>query len=262
MKEAGGLKYEIVQDTEKDWFFVQRESQRLHTTFEWEQAMLSSIRDGNVERLDRILNSATRVPLMVGKLSTNSLRQAQYLGVVFISLACRACIQGGMLEMDAYNMSDRFIQRIDELSNANDAYDYIIKSMREITLEMRDFQTRRNYSQPIRACLEFIYKNLHSKITLDQLARVALLSEQHLSSLFKKEVGKNITPYILEQKINVAKDMLIQSSYSSKDIAHYLAFSSQSHFIACFKRYCGTTPRRYQKGSYEALAGLPFNTSE
>ena len=44
-----------------------------------------------------------------------------------------------------------------------------------------------------------------------------------------------------------AKNLLTYSNYSLTEIANYLAFSSQSHFIQIFQKYGGTTPRKYRE---------------
>ena len=94
-----------------------------------------------------------------------------------------------------------------------------------------------------------MFEHLHSRITLKELAKVSGLSTPYISVLFKKEVGENISSYLLRLKIKAAQDMLTNSKRSTKEIGFYLNFSSQSYFIRCFKEVTGVTPREYrQKG--------------
>jgi AraC-like DNA-binding protein len=88
---------------------------------------------------------------------------------------------------------------------------------------------------------------MHSKISLAELAKACCLSETYLSTLFKKEVGINISTYIMRQKIKTAQEMLLNTKLSAKDIGYYLNFSTQSYFINCFKRECGMTPRQFRR---------------
>ncbi len=238
---------QIVQGNEKDWLFEQRESQKVHTAYEWEHGLFCCIRDGDVDRLGRVLEYFSSNPVMVGKLSTNSLRQMQYLAVAFVTLATRYAIQGGMLEMDAYNRSDASILKVDQIETVEKVIEFIIGFLQTMTLEMYDLKNRKGCSKPIRNCLEYINQNLHGKISLEELSKVANLSPQYLSALFKKEMGENIKEFVIRQKINTAKYMLIHDGFSAKDVSNYLDFSSQSHFINCFKKHCGMTPFDYQR---------------
>ena len=238
---------EVVQEGNQDWLFEQRETQKQHTAYEWEKMLFSCLRDGNVDRLDQVITAFSSAPLMVGRLSSNDLRQAQYLAVAFMTLATRAAIEGGMYEMDAYNKSDLFIQTIDGLKDSKSVFEAVFKMVKDTTEEMRGLQFRRNYSKPVKDCLEYIYHHLHLKITLQELAKVACLSPQYLSFLFHKEVGSGVYCTILKLKVTSAKELLLQSDLSSQEISAYLNFSSQSHFISCFKREFGMTPRQFKE---------------
>lgn len=245
MKEIDQIKLHVVQESSGDWIFEQRENQKHHSPYEWEQIFFESIREGNLDRLDQMIRDLSKTQLFVGKLSSNDLRQAQYLAVAFITLATRSAIQGGMFEMDAYNKSDSFIQTIDSMHSSEEVLRLTLETMRKITAEMVSIRIRHNYHPAIKICLEYIYQNLHSKINLKILAGKCNLSKQYLSVLFRKEVGINLSTYILHEKIKAAKSMMVHSAMSVEEISNYLEFSSQSYFINCFKRECGMTPNAY-----------------
>ena len=94
--------------------------------------------------------------------------------------------------------------------------------------------------------MDYIYDNLHTGVTLEELTAVTGLSPSYLSRLFHKEVGTTISGYIARKKVNAAENMLKYSEYSFVDISNYLGFSSESHFIKVFKKYTGYTPKVYR----------------
>jgi AraC-like DNA-binding protein len=59
-------------------------------------------------------------------------------------------------------------------------------------------------------------------------------------------MGISLSKYIQDLKIEKAKNLLQYSDYSIVDIANYLSFSSQSHFIQVFQKKTGFTPHRYR----------------
>jgi AraC family transcriptional regulator len=246
------LNTEILPSGKIDSLFEERETQVHHTAYSWEKQFIGYIRDGNLPMVEYAFKIAIKDGLKVGKLSDSELRQAQYLGVVFVTMASRVAIESGMFEADAYNKSDAFIQRIDKETSPQVVLGLIQQSMRDWTKEIYEIRYRRNLTAPIRVCLDHIYNNMHSKISLADLAKVCCLSEPYLSTLFKKEVGANISTYILRQKIKAAQEMLLNTNRSTKDIGYFLNFSSQSYFINCFKRECGITPRQFRLKAYGA----------
>ena len=101
-------------------------------------------------------------------------------------------------------------------------------------------------SKPIVLCMDYIYSHIHYRITLKELAEYLDLSESYLSKLFRKEMGISVSNYILDLKIDKAKNLLQYSEYTTSDISNYLAFSSQSHFIQVFQKKTGLTPHKYR----------------
>ena len=73
---------------------------------------------------------------------------------------------------------------------------------------------------------------------------MAGLSEDYLSKLFKKHVGKTVRDYIMEQRLEAAKAML-RGKGDQKMIAYDLGFCSQTYFITCFRKAYGVTPHQY-----------------
>jgi len=240
---------EILPSGEENSLFDERETQMHHSPYQQEQLLIGYIRDGNLPMIERFINTPNQSGSRIGKLSDNELRQAQYLAVILTYQASRAAIQSGMFEADALNRSDAFIQKIDKETSPQAVIELIQEALRDWTKAVHEILIRQNFSSPIRACLEYMYEHLHSRITLDELASVSGFSVPYLSAIFKKEVGENISKYLLRLKIKTAQEMLLNTKHSTKDIGFYLNFCSQSYFIRCFKKITGITPREFrQKG--------------
>lgn len=182
----------------------------------------------------------------VGLLSHNPLRNMRYLFVSTAAYATNYAIQGGLDSETAYNTSDIFIQRMDEMSDINDIQTLKYEMVDYFTKAVAEVKKEKIYSIVVIQCIEYIDFHLHEKITLDALAEYLDRNPSYISTLFKKEIGKTLSAYILEQKINVAKQLLNNITYSYSDISKILAFSSQSYFIHIFKKQTGLTPKEYR----------------
>ncbi len=237
---------EILPDEKENMEFWERENQKSHTSYESEILLFSCIMHGDTQMLDRRLDDLLHDGIVTGKLSENSLRQMKYWAVSCITIATRYAIQGGLPEMEAYNLSDRFIRDIDMIDNENDILDYLVRASFTLTSKIKSIKTQHNYPSPIRKCVSFIDKNLHSKIALEELAEISGLSKDYLSQLFKKTTGITITEYIMKKRLNSAKQLL-DRNVSISDTAYALGFCSESYFISCFKKKYNITPKEYIK---------------
>lgn len=224
--------------------FAQRESGIVHTPYQAETAFFDCIEQGDVHLLQEKLQQYLQTGVVVGKLSDNALRQMQYWGVSAVTLAVRAAIKGGLEEMTAYNLSDSYIQSIDKMQSPDEIMSFLLVKAQELAERVFAVRGRLRYSPYVRRCMAAVERNLHTKITVSDLARELGITADYLSAVFKKETGAPLSRYILGRKLQEAKQML-KNGCSSDFIAYTLAFCSESYFISCFKREFGFTPRAY-----------------
>lgn len=92
----------------------------------------------------------------------------------------------------------------------------------------------------------WVEKHLNEKIKLESIAGDVYLSPSYLCRLYKKETGQNLQDYILERKIEKAKELL--SQYNVGTVSDLLGFNSHSYFIRVFRERTGYTPLQFQKG--------------
>ncbi len=179
-------------------------------------------------------------------LSDDPLQSLKYHLTVTAAMLARFCIEGGMECNRAYELSDIYIRKADRANSEAE----VARINRAMCLEYLKCmeQLRRDgiYSKPIVMSIDFIYSNLHRRITVAEVAQAVNLNASYFSKLFKQETGMAVSRYILLRKIETAKNLLRHSDYSSAEIADLLAFSSQSHFISRFRAECGVTPHAYR----------------
>lgn len=69
----------------------------------------------------------------------------------------------------------------------------------------------------------------------------------YLSNLFSSTEGITIEKYIINQKIEKVKELLIYDELSLNEISHLLNYSSVQHLSKQFKKVTGTTPSQFKK---------------
>lgn len=233
--------------------FLNREYNVSHLSYEREMTFFESIKNGRVEEAKRLYKPLNSDEL--GKLSDDSLRNIKYHLIITVAFITRYCIEGGMEMETAYNLSDIYIQNIDKCTNKEEINQLHKKLIEDYAKRMQIIQKTNQYPRTIMICLDYIYDNLHTKISLEQLAEVVGLTPTYLSKLFHKEVGLTVSNYIIKKRIEAAENMLKFSEYSCTEISGYLCFSSESHFIQVFKRFTGYTPKHYREQFFRTRWG-------
>lgn len=239
-----------------DSVFEKLEAGFAHNPYNHEQRECACIRRGDVEGLRRIL--AERFPGRYGTLSLDAVRQEVYLGIVTITLASRAAIEGGLHYEIGYHLSDISIQKMDACLMSEGKVDLceIVSIYRNAQLQYAELvhellikkggDTPTIENRHISHCKDYIYVHLHEKLTVQDIAQAIGLDANYLSSLFRKKEKVSLKQFIMYEKISRAKIMLAYSGLSLAEIAFSLGFASQSHMGKEFKRVTGMTAREYR----------------
>jgi AraC family transcriptional regulator len=94
--------------------------------------------------------------------------------------------------------------------------------------------------------LKYIHESLDQDIKLADLAALLSMSQFHFSHLFKQSIGTAPYQYLLQQRIERAKQLLKQTDQSIMDIALTCGFNSHSHLSKQFRQLTGITPTAYR----------------
>jgi AraC family transcriptional regulator len=92
----------------------------------------------------------------------------------------------------------------------------------------------------------YIDENLESELSLAELALVANMNLYRFARAFKQTIGLSPHQYVLKQRIERAKILLINTDLTLHAVGYQLGFSSQSHFTTAFRRSTGMTPKAFR----------------
>ncbi len=94
----------------------------------------------------------------------------------------------------------------------------------------------------IKQAILYIKKNLHSKITLDEIAQSVNLSKIYLCNLFKKYTGKTVLYTVNSLRISKGLQLLRDSNIPITSIPNHIGFSSYQQMFYEFKKFLGLSP--------------------
>ncbi|NJM49064.1 MAG: helix-turn-helix transcriptional regulator [Alkalinema sp. RU_4_3] len=95
--------------------------------------------------------------------------------------------------------------------------------------------------------IDYIQANLAQDVSILDLAIVTNMSESHFSRGFKRSVGITPYQYLMQQRVERARQLLNQQVISISDIALDCGFANQTHLTKVFRQMTGITPKAYQK---------------
>lgn len=222
-----------------------REQLISHLHYDREAAFYRSIQQGDQEGALRLFTPLGQEGF--GRLSDDPLRNLQYHLTITVAFITRYCMAGGLDAETAFNLSDLYIRRIDVCRSESEVHQLHRELVIAYAGRMRSLNRRPRYSRPILHCTEYIHTHLHEKIPVEALCSASGLSRAHLSRLFRRETGMSIGQYITARKLDAARETLELTDQPVSQIAHVLAFSSQSHFISVFRQHVGMTPGEYRR---------------
>lgn len=174
-----------------------------------------------------------------------TLAREKYMSIIFIALACRAAMEGGLPEHIAFAMSDGCIWSVDNAitpgeitKRRHDAAISFCKAVHDHRLQQ--------LSPPVRRCCDYMALRMHASISLQELSQVCHLSPHYISDLFRKELNMGAVQYYHKNKLLYAKHLLKNTPITISEIAALLSYPSHSNFTQRFKREYGMTPQQYR----------------
>ena len=114
-----------------------------------------------------------------------------------------------------------------------------------------------------RRAKELMSTHLGREISLAFVASECRLSVSHFARSFKQCTGKPPHRWLLENRVDRAKELLIDAELPLAEIALECGFSDQSHFTRVFSRTVGTSPGTWQRLRLRRRAGIArFNSRQ
>ncbi len=92
-----------------------------------------------------------------------------------------------------------------------------------------------------------IENNFHSEITLDDIARAAHLSRQHISELFRNYFKQSPVAYAIGLRLDYARELLCRTNWSISKIAEESGFKNVYYFCRIFRKKNCCTPTDFRK---------------
>lgn len=226
-----------------------QENDFIHGTYNFEQQLLTYVRNGDVEGLSVFLKEAIKYQSFTeGKLAEDALRQSKNIFIGFIALVGKVGAIKGNLDIEqTYSLIDLYTQECERCISVNQVNELRYNSIMDFTKRVAEHKHPEAYSNEVYSALQFIKTHTNQPIGIPDVIRHVDKSRSSFMEQFKKETGETIGRYIMKARLQESKLLLAYSNKLLSDISNFFYFSSQSHFQNAFKKEYGITPLQYRK---------------
>ena len=109
------------------------------------------------------------------------------------------------------------------------------------------------HSRRINKIVQFVEKNYHHKISLEDVGELVGMSASSVSRFFKQRTRHNFWDYLNGFRIDRAAQMMIETEHTISEISYACGFNNTSNFNRVFRERIGTTPSDYRNKFKESI---------
>lgn len=102
----------------------------------------------------------------------------------------------------------------------------------------------------IQSVLNFVENHYKEPLTITQVADALYISPSYLMHLFKNNIGKTFSTFLLEYRMEKAKELFKNPNLKVQTVAAQVGYSDVKYFNKLFKKYTSLTPTEYIRIHY------------
>jgi AraC-like DNA-binding protein len=150
----------------------------------------------------------------------------------------------------------QFFKPLEEADNTEELIDILHLMTQHLAEQAFSFQGIPHLSALKRA-ERYIQNNFSRKLSLKEIAAISGLSPPYFSTIFKKEMGENLSAYVNHLRVEKASNLLAETNMPLGKISLACGFEDQSWFSKIFKHYTGTNPAKYRQKKKNSMPEIP-----
>lgn len=242
-KALNALEYQFYTHGMNSYISTSEEEKTLlNYTVSTEQELLFSLRSGHREKCRLILEQ-----IFNDLLQRDPLPKPQQVENICYELSSKIC-----RVMSEHYSLDR-VKKLEDQWNAvrrsgHVSFQLMRETVKGICLEACSWIEHERSDEStklIYQAKEYICAHLHTNLSLDVCAKEFNISPGYFSNLFKKVLNISFQQFVVHQRMERAKEMLIDD-YQVQEIAQSLGYEHRRYFSEMFKKHTNMTPSEFK----------------
>jgi AraC-like DNA-binding protein/ligand-binding sensor protein len=210
---------------------------------EAERRLLAALRRGDNAAANKTLDSILEI---FSAMSPGDFEFFQFRAIELIVFLSRAIPGDNQTDDTVLEANNRYLKKIAESTNTRELTERLHIIIDRMAGKIFSFQGIRHASA-LRKAEGFIRENYTRKLSLEEIAGVSGLSAPYFSTIFREEMGENLSAYLNRLRVEKAAGLLTEGKAALNQIAEACGFEDQSWFSKIFKNYMGISPGRYRE---------------
>ena len=141
---------------------------------------------------------------------------------------------------------NQFCRKIENQSSFNSVMRYLKEQVLILFDKYRSICMKEE-NRPIREVKQFIREHYRQNVSLEMLGTEFGFNAAYLSTLFKKEAGCTFSEYLVQVRMEKAKELLRETDNKISAVCEEVGYSDLKNFTKNFKAYTGLRPNEYRK---------------
>ena len=218
-----------------------------------ERELLETLHKGDIELGKRILNEILAVLFLA---NPDQFKSIQYRATELAVLLSRMDTGPGFAAAAILEANNQYIKSVQEANDIEELTDVLFRIIDDIAGQILGFREIQHASA-LKKAEHFIFENFTRKISLEEIASASGFSAPYFSTIFKDEMGENLSSYLNRLRVEKAEHMLTDTNFSLSKIARTCGFEDQSWFSKIFKQYTGISPGKFRSQGGKMASKIP-----
>ena len=218
--------------------------QLLEERYEAEGKMMQAVSQGKAHIVEQMFSHASMISLE--KRTDDPVRNLKNYLIISNTLLRKSAEMGSVHPFYIDSVSTEFAQRIETVRSQHDSIELMKEMVRKYCKLVKKHSSK-DYSLLVQKVITIIDADLTADLSLKRFSSLLNVNASYLSSLFKKETGKNLTEYVAEKRIKNAAYLLTSTNLQIQTIAQHCGIYDVNYFAKTFKKITGKTPKEYRK---------------
>ena len=172
--------------------------------------------------------------------NTNILLGAIYAQVVNMVLGRESQMDANIL-LRIYAQYERAVNAIEVRKKLK-----ILQELLEEVSALFEAADKGKLAREINAAVAYIQKNYYDRsIDVGAIAEHVGMNPRYFSMIFKEKTGKSVMKYLIEYRVNIAKQLLLDKDLNAYQVAEMVGYDSYPYFSTLFSKATGENPSTY-----------------
>ena len=145
------------------------------------------------------------------------------------------------------DIANKFLEICNSILNKKDVEQELRAFIKELFATYCQTSPQEQTNPILQRVESYILKHLQEPLTLEVVAKEVGYSTAHINRLFKAQYGLTLHAFLIDKRIDKAKELILQNKTATlTEIAYQAGFYDQSHFIKNFKKAYSLSPKAYK----------------